>query len=273
MPKTLHAVRRVHDWLNGSIREDLEKYRELDAVRAIVSEANALYDAAATKLHRAFGRLMDDGECLRTPSDRRELDKPQRLVNGTPGWFEKTKYLQGNVDRAKQLYAKWEAAIDKLDREGLELYRKMEAEAATKWPEILKTLKIEEGFDPKNAAAFRNKTILLRSVRNRTRWDFDGQYDFAMHVDGIPVAGTYDLKIRNALGEAARRTRQPVDDHIDWDVVGVVEGTGTINERFEKDMRIKDTSEKLKVEGTTPKPCLLLRIVALRAGPVAIGPR
>ena len=47
-------------------------------------------------------------------------------------------------------------------------------------------------------------------------------------------------------GQAA--VHDNIDEHKPWDVIGIVEGTGTVTERIIEEVRIGDTSDKVKIE-------------------------
>ena len=52
----------------------------------------------------------------------------------------------------------------------------------------------------------------------------------------------------------------------------MVEGVGRIHERVTREVRVGDSSEKLKFEEKVPRDCVTVRVVGLRAGAVAVGP-
>ena len=99
--------------------------------------------------------------------------------------------------------------------------------------------------------------------------DFDAGYDLVIWVDGQPVAGNYDAKIKQAFAEASRAIGDSVPDHIDWDVIAVIEGTGSANRRFKT--TVKDEMQDVlgTVEGTRTVDCVVVRVIAIHAGPVA----
>jgi hypothetical protein len=271
MLKTMNVIRECTHWLRNTADEQKE-FGHVDGVKSLVTEATETLEKAAKKVHNAFERLIDEAERASLPTSRRDLEKPQRVSSSVARWFEMTPYQEANVARANALCAKWEATLEKLDRDGRELYKKLEAEAAVDWPEILKTIKFESGFDPKEVASWKNKTVLLTGLYNRSGWDFTGTH-WAARVNDVPVAGNFEQKITMAMEDISRRTRQPIDDHQEWQVVGVIEGPGTIKKRVHHEMTVKGTNEKIKTESWDPVDCVMIRIIALHAGPVAVGPR
>ena len=112
----------------------------------------------------------------------------------------------------------------------------------------------------------------FKAVRNRTGWDFDGQYDLVIWVDGKPLAGNYAPKVRQAFNAASEQIGDIVEDHQDWDVVAVIDGTGTVNQRYTTEVKAADMTVLGKIEGTRPVECVLVKVIAVHAGPVAVGP-
>ena len=107
---------------------------------------------------------------------------------------------------------------------------------------------------------------------NRSGWDFSGDYNFEVRIGETPVAGNWDDRIQAAFQDAVTRTRRSVDDHKEWDVVAVVQGAGKVKTRTKRELLIKGTTDRIKTESWEPEACVLVKIIALRAGPVAIGP-
>ena len=114
----------------------------------------------------------------------------------------------------------------------------------------------------------------MKGVYNRSGWDFAGsEWDFTVKINGTPVTGDYDPTVLKAFREGQQAIHDNIDEHKPWDVIGVVEGTGTVTERIIEEVRIGDTVEKVKIERNVKEPALKIRIIALRAGPVAVGPK
>jgi len=90
-------------------------------------------------------------------------------------------------------------------------------------------------------------------------------------VDGQPVAGTYDPKIRQAFNDAARQIGDSVDDHIDWEVIAVIEGKGVAQQRYTTEVKDEHMNVLGKIEGTHPVDCVLVRVIAVHAGPIAVS--
>jgi hypothetical protein len=275
LPRTLRALHDAWSWKYDSLmlRDVREQFSEDQTVRATEAAVEKTIADAGERLWQAFAGVMDEADRAPTPEDRRDLDKPRFVLHRVDQWFGKSEHVEPARDRAQTLLEKWEHAVDELDRMGLELYRKLEAEANAEWPAIVASVAVEPGFTPAGVANFRNKTVLFNSVRNRSGWDFDSAYDLAMWIGDVPVAGRYEPVIADTLADVARRTRTHVDDHTDWDVLCVIEGTGSINERVTREVRIADTNERFKIEEHVPRDCVTVRVVGIRAGAVAVGPQ
>ncbi len=97
--------------------------------------------------------------------------------------------------------------------------------------------------------------------------------DIIWFGQGKPAVGPFvagNPYINKALDHAVYELKLRVDDHERWDLVGVVLGPGSISERTKRTIRRGMDTET--IEEWLPIGCLRLRIIALRAGPVAVGP-
>ena len=75
------------------------------------------------------------------------------------------------------------------------------------------------------------------------------------------------------MNEACGKTGMGIDDHTDWDAVLVVGGRGNIKLRTEIIIRDRGNLEIGKVEEWRVVDAVTCTVVALRAGPVAVGPK
>jgi hypothetical protein len=92
-----------------------------------------------------------------------------------------------------------------------------------------------------------------------------------MRFNGVPLGGIYEPYINKALDHAAYGLKLTIDDHKEWDLVGIVLGSGSIRERTKRTIRRGMDTET--IEEWLPVDCLRLRIIALRAGPVVVSPQ
>lgn len=273
MPKTRTVIRRVYNYLhNDAWVQRTRDENPGDAVIAgIDSEASKLLDGAGAKMVAAYSLVLDAGEKMDTPvSDQWLRNKPEYLISSAECTFEHTQWCESVVARIRALDQRWKDELAGVHRSREDLGEKLALEAVQKWPAIVASLPVVSSFDPGSAKA--GETVHLTGVYNRAGWDFDGgQYGFSMRFNGVPLGGIYEPYIDKALDHAAYELKLRIDDHKEWDVVGVVLGPGSIKERTKRTIRMG--MDYTEVEEWLPIECLRLRIIALRAGPVVVGPQ
>ncbi|MBI3708897.1 MAG: hypothetical protein HY246_14650 [Proteobacteria bacterium] len=273
MSKTGTAIRYSILWLDDKETKELaERYKDDPTVKATVAAAEKTRDSAALKLNAAFNQSLDEAEKMPLPQRSYDLSLPAAMSHEAAQWFASTKYKDDNVGRADRLDQKWKAELAAIEKEAAEQLKTMTAEADAAWPRIAASIKAQEGFKPADAAALKGKIVRLKGVRNRSGWDFDGKYDFAMWVGDAVLAGSYEPYIAEAMNEASRRIRRSVDDHIDWEVFAVIGDPGKINRRVWTELIDQRTRDVImKIESHEPMDCIRIRVIALHAGPVAVG--
>jgi hypothetical protein len=273
--KTMQAVSGTVYWLNtDDTKQTIAKYKDNPAVQTTAQAARQTLDAASAKLNDAFNEVLAEAE--RKPMPTRESARAEigELGRYAGNWLAGTKYKDADVARAAALDAKWKADVARAEKEMEANLKKLTAEANAAWPKIEASVGADKGFDPADAGNWKGKTIEIKGYYNRSGWDFDSAYDFAAGIKGIPVAGHYDPHVREAFNEGSRQTRFGIDDHVGWDVIAIVEGPGKINRRVTTNWRAADTHELImKTESLVPEPCVVIKIIGLRAGPVAVGPK
>lgn len=273
--KTIRAIGGTIYWLNEPETKDVAaKYKDDAVVAATLQAAAKTLDDASAKLNDAFNAVIAQAE--REPMPKRESDRAgiDQMARDAARWFEGTRYKDANVNRAKALGDSWRAQVARIQKEMEETLKRLSAQADAAWPAIEAAAGAEKGFDPSDAESWKGKIIELKGYYNRSGWDFDGKYDWAARIKGLPVAGTYDDRVRDAFAEGSRHTQFGIDDHVGWDLIAIVQGPGTINRRVHTEWRDKDTHELImKTESYEPEPCVLIKIIGLHAGPVAVGPK
>ena len=259
-------------WANSAISGSVRPTVGLPFSTAMVAgTAPSARTAAADKLHAAFGDLLGGFEKQPPPSNRFELEKALRIAGSAAQIFEGTRHRESNVARGKRLEEKWKAEIAAGEAARKALYQQLAAEADAAWPGIAASIKAEYGLDPADPGA-RGKTIRLSGVYNRAGWDFDGnQYEFAIWVNGTPLAGNFAAHVRKTFEEVGRRAGF-IDDHAPWDAVVVVVGPGKVSQRSTTSVRTRSNLEIGKLEEWRPIDCVRCNVIALHAGPVAVGP-
>jgi hypothetical protein len=260
LPKTREAVQRMRHFVHADPGDSAP------AVRAVYREAAETLERAGAKLDAAFNAMLDDAERRPVPLRGPELDRPLHLATAARYTFEGTRFLAANVARAEALHERWQAEVAAVMAAQRELYDDLAREAEQRWPAVV----AGHAPQPFTAGAEPGTKILLARVHNRAGWDFDGNvYPFSLRYDGVVLAGLYEGHVLEALEHAWYELKLDVNDRIPWDVVAVVEGSGTVGERTV--ISVKDLSTGLEIgkrEEWPPVPCVRLRIVALHAGPV-----
>lgn len=237
-----------------------------------IAEAEKTLAEAQAKLDAAFNAWMDASEKLPRPQGalRFDIGSAHDMANWAERYLGGTKYLAPDVARANKLDKKWQDEIAAVERQYKEALEKLTAKANADWPKIAAGIPCEKGeFNPADVASAKGKTYSYHGVRNRTGWDFDGQYGFAMWLHGTPVAGDTVPEVDKAFNEAAKQIGSSIDDHKDWEVIFTVLGTGTINQRYTSEVKDEHMNVIAKIEGYRPRECVLVRVIAVHAGPVA----
>jgi hypothetical protein len=272
MPQTRLAIRRVHNYLHDDtyVQRSRDENPGDAVIAAIDREAEQLLEAAGTKMASAFGQVMDAAEKMETPVEDRWLrDKPEYLISSAESTFADTKFCEPVLARIRALDQRWKDELAGVHKSRENLGEKLSLEAAQKWPSIVAAIPTVSSFDPSSAKP--GDAVHLSGVYNRAGWDFDGsQYGFSMRFNGTPLGGIYESYINKALDHAAYELKLRIDDHKEWDLVGVVLGPGSIKERTKRTIRRGMDTEV--IEEWLPVDCLRLRIIALRAGPIVVGP-
>jgi hypothetical protein len=273
MPQTRLAIHRTHYYLHGDsyVQRTRDENPGDSVIAATDSEAEQLLETAGAKMASAFDHIMDLAEKMDTPIEDRWLrDKPGYLLTSAKGTFENTKFCQPVVARIQALDQRWQDELANVHKSREDLGAKLSLEAIQRWPSIVAAIPTVSDFDPSSAKP--GDAVHLSGVYNRAGWDFDGnQYGFSMRFNGVPLGGIYEPYINKALDHAAYELKLNIDDHKEWDVVGVVLGPGSIKERTKRVIRRGMDTET--IEEWLPINCLRLRIIALRAGPVVVGPQ
>jgi hypothetical protein len=275
MNKTIQAIRFTNHFLEEKdTKEAREKHGKLPKVAATIAEAEKTLVDAAGKLNDAFNQWLDAAEKQKRPQGetRFEINSASLMAHNAEDWFAGTKYKDPNIARAKKLDERWQAEIAAIEKQHAEALKKLTADASAAWPKIDGAIRAEDSFNPSDAASSKGKTIRLKGVRNRSGWDFDGRYDFVMWQNGVPIAGNYEPKVAKAFADASSQIGDSVNDHTDWDVIAVVEGPGTVNHRVTSEVKAANGDVLGKIESYPPMECVRVKVIAVHAGPVAVGP-
>ena len=275
MPKTVEVLVRMNGWFDqGAVKQTADQYKDDASVKATLAEAHKTQDAAAAKLHAAFNGVLDGAEKAPTPKDDSQRNRADYLADRANMWFKGTPYLEQDVARAKKLDAKWKGEVEGKAAALAEAQTKLTAAAANAWPAMASAMKAEDGFTPDKLDQFKGKTIHIKA-NNRAGWDYNpAGYDFACQINGMAVAGKFDANVKAAAAAARQQTGQDLPDEA-WDLYATVEGPGKIPQRVTATGKVKVDGQQVgtvESEGEKSVDCAVIRIVALHAGPVAVGP-
>jgi hypothetical protein len=273
LEKTEKAAGQTKLFLDEKQTTDAQKQANLAKAAATIAEARKTMASAQAKLDAAFNQWMDAAEKQPRPQgpNRFDIGAAADMTRWAEDRLAGSQYQTADVARAKKLDQRWQAELAAIKQQHEEALRKMTAEASAAWPRISSSVNAQDGFRPSDARASVGKTFRFKGVRNRSGWDFDGRYDLVMWVDGQPVAGMYDPKIKKAFADIARQIGDSVDDHIDWEVIATIEGKGMANQRYTTEVKDEHMNLLGKIEGTRPVECVVVRVIAVHAGPLAVS--
>jgi hypothetical protein len=270
LPKTRLAIQRIRYLLDDPATKKIRA--ENPSVEGTYRNAEEIFEKAAAKMNDAFAVVLEAGEKIKdAPLNRIELDRPNLLSYEARQSLAGTKYAEAAFARAQALDQRWRAEMAALMKARAELTEKLTAEADAAWPAIAARIQAVE-FNPDTAK--QGALIKLEGVYNRCGWDYSGRaYDFAMLWGETVLAGAFEPHIVKAIEHACYELKVGFSDRYPWDVYAVVEKPGKIGERTQVIVRDKFTNFELgKFEEWPSIDCLRVRIVALHAGPVAVGP-
>lgn len=150
-------------------------------------------------------------------------------------------------------------------------------DAAARWPTLVADVDAVENFDPNKADSFVGKTIRLKNVYNRMGWDYGVKegFDFAMDINGKPIAAHYSPTVEAAIKEYnATTSTEGLPEETPYDVIAVYDGTkGTLMKRQQVEGTVRtDAGADVSYRGEYKDPieAPVLTIVGLHCGPVAV---
>ena len=271
LPKTRTAIIRIGyllaDPKTGQIREENPGD---EVVESTYRRAEEEREAAVATMAAAYNFVLAEAEKVQTPTRSDDLTQTMHFSTAAKNTFEGTSALDAILERTQALDERWKAEVAAIAQARQGLYDKLAAEADAVWPEIVKATGATDDFDPGDTTAA-GKTVHLEAVYNRAGWDFKN-FDFCVRWGGIPVGGTYEPHVAQALEHAWYTLKLDVNDRITWDVIGVIQGPGKIGERTQVQIKGSNGLEIGKVEEWKPVECVRLKIIGLHAGAVAVGP-
>lgn len=279
LPRNADLVESANHWLDVRNGDELYQLTKDDPrIVAVVAGVKKQRDEALAKLLKNAEKILAEAEKTQLDQDKRD-----RLSSFAEDDLRLS--LDGAPEQAA-LEARARKVVDAWDEQVLGAQRRAEAamvalteQANNNWPDMVDRFKFpDDEFDPNRLGAFKGKTILLSGVFNRMGWDFaPGEYDFAMTINGVAVAGRYDKAIKAHIDDVLRRTMtEALPEETPCEVVAVVEGKGKIKEiaRVSETGNVEGLNYTANATSHETVDCVLLKIVGLKIGPVAaVAPR
>jgi hypothetical protein len=278
-PKSVALVTRANSWLN-----DLKDDQTVQAVGDTDPQLKGLLGGIRTdrltayrKLAKFAAAILDEAEKTQLNQEGRDRletfanDDLRRALDG----YDQQKPLQ---QRALKLVAAYDQKAGGDAAAKAKLYDTLCAQATKAWPAMATKLGGSNSLDAVSASQnidpVKGQTILLKAVSNRMGWEFrpGAGYDFAMMIDGVPVAGKYDSAIHDAADSVGKRTDRDFSDE-QYDVVATVEGLGPIVKITRAQGTINaDNGEKLAdvtAQRDETVQGIRLKIIGIHVGPLA----
>jgi len=273
LPKTRSALQRTRWLLEATeTKERRAAHPDDAAIQTPYQIAERTMNDAGAKLAEAYSRVLAHAESLPTPLSQLTLARPSLLAYSAEAELAGTPFQQAVVGRARALDERWKAEVAAIYKQRQELYDKLDAESDVAWPAMRDAMDAQP-FDRETARV--GALVRLDQVYNRCGWDYGSRaYSFAVQLGGAVIGGVYEPHVLAALEHAWYQLKLSVSDRIVWDVIGIVEGPDKIGVRTTVTLRDKSSGAKLgEIEEWPPIDCVRIRIVALRAGPVAVTPQ
>lgn len=274
-PKTAEAASRARRFLASlAENEQAKPYVGISPLKEFVDSITKLKNDTEAKLVGFATGIVTEAEQSTLTRDAR--NRLESLVNddlrltleGHPQLAALQQRGLTAVAKFDQTAAAGEAAMSG----ALEEAKK---DAAARWPTLVKDVAAVEGFDPAKASSYVGKTIRLPNVYNRLGWDYgaDRDFDFAMAVDGKPLAARYSPEVKAAIAEVNKKTgTEGLPEETPYDLIAVYTGDiGTLQKREQREAKITgDIQGTVTGEVKVPVEAPVLTIVGLYCGPVAV---
>jgi hypothetical protein len=273
-PKTVELLTQANRFIkNVSENEQAKPYLGASPLKEFLIGVETQRNAALQKLGGFAEAILVEAEAATLNADSRNRldsfgkDDLRLSLEGHP-------QLAALQARAAAKVATFDQASGATAAEQSKAFDDMKAEAAKNWPTLIAGLKTVDDFDPAKADEFKGKLIRIKTGRNERGWTYggEGNYDFAVVINGKPVAGRYSQAINDAIADYQKRTgRDSLPPETPYEVIGVYDGTKiTLKERKQWEATLEgNSSVKARGEEKVDVEAPLLTILALYTGPVA----
>lgn len=256
------AARAAQDERLVAARRDLAQDPRVAALAAEVDAARAaaagkLCQAAAALLERAEAadagddRLVPALEALRATLDRSAADTVEHAATRGRVAALLERLAAGAAEASAALEARRQACL---------------AAAAELWPRWVEALAPRDLDAPaalRDPAAWQGARVRLTGKRNRAGWDYEAAgWTVIATLDGVPVACKLHDELKAAIVAFEAETGLAFDPQAVEDLVAEVDGTAQV-----QGIRYSQALREYRRTDVLPAP--RLRIVALRAGPIA----
>ena len=273
-PKTEDMLRRANQWLDfvEKSTDVPDAVRKSQPVTAKVDEVKKLRDAALAKLERNAEAVVADAEKL-TKLDNLQTTYLSSMSTGfehTLAGSPKAKALQ---ERAANIVKNYEAKVAAREAELKALEEKMTQAATAAWPAISKSIQADEISDPN--ALKKGQLMRVTGWENRMSWDYGSGgsgYDWGITFNGRPIVGHFAPHVRSAFDAALEKTGVAAVTIGRMDIIAEVVGPGTVEKRIRHEIRDSGGSTIARGEEWKPVDCIVVKVIAMRGGPVAVGP-
>jgi len=277
-PKTAELLNQAIRFQERLAESGQDKpYTNTSPLKEFVESIGKLRADAQAKLYGFADAIISEAE--KTPLDlngrnRLETFAQDDLRLSLPG-HPQLAMLQ---ERGLALVKKFDSATGADAQARRDAHKQMTDDAAARWPELVKSLSTVDNFDPSKPEAFQGKLLRFKNVSNRAGYDYgaEGDFDFAMAIDGKPLAGRFSPEVKQAIAEVRGKTGQGLPGETAYDVVAIYEGNkGVLQRRVQREGRVTVGGEQFDVrdEKKEPVDAPIVKIIGLHCGPVAVlGP-
>lgn len=279
-PKTAAMILRANWWLNNLVDDEMyQMYKDDAGIVKVVGEMTARRQKGWDKIAANAEKILKGAEAATLNKDTR--DRLESFANDDLRLsMEAHPKIAEFHARAMKLVDAFDAKTVGKQKAAEALEQKLRSEADGAWSNISQKFKVADSFEIESWKSYKGKTIRLSEVGNRMGWDFKpGEYDFAVKIDGQVVAGRFDPAIKKVVADVLERTMKKELPEEPYELFAVVEKAGVITEivRSEAEGEVRSGGDsaqvKARVREEIPTDCVIVKIVALKVGPIATSVR